>query len=366
MPEPSPPPPADSPASTAAAGRPRSYAAVADPNIGTELRFIEAHDINGSRVPSICMEDVKPELEYWSTAIICTVLGANPPLDVIHRYVKKLWAAFIIDQVIQVRRGVFLVRFNDASTRDQALARSIYFFDRKPFIVRGWNPDLALNTDSITSLPLWVQLPDLELKYWGTESLSKICSVLGVPMRTDKYTRERSMIRYARVLVDMPMEGPFPDHIDFLNESGVLVRQQVHYEWIPTKCSHCHLLGHTDEVCRKKKVRQEWRPIAPQATPTQEIPNLSEQTPEPTQQPLQPPGVAHASAQSEPSPISCHVSSQSAPAQPAAPSSVTAGQAGPDSDGFTPVTRRKSQRPTTRSQVNSKPQPPKPRVGASS
>jgi len=44
------------------------------------------------------------------------------------------------------------------------------------------------------------------------------------------------MIRCARVLVDMQLEGSFPDFIQFFNEQDILIRQQIHYEWIPIKC----------------------------------------------------------------------------------------------------------------------------------
>lgn len=73
--------------------------------------------------------------------------------------------------------------------------RGVYFFDSKPFIVKGWNPEMDLHTEDIKSLPLWIQFPNLDVKYWGVTSLSKIGSLLGIPIKTDRYTRERSMIK---------------------------------------------------------------------------------------------------------------------------------------------------------------------------
>ena len=125
-----------------------------------------------------------------------------------------------------------------------------YFFDSKPMMVKGWNPNMDIQTESIRSLPLWVQLPSLDIKYWGVECLSKLGSLLGIPIKTDKFTKDKQAIRYARLLVEMPIEGPFPGHIDFFNEEGVLTRQQVSYEWVPTKCNHCSMLGHTEDVCK--------------------------------------------------------------------------------------------------------------------
>ena len=63
-------------------------------------------------------------------------------------------------------------------------------------------------------------------------------------------------------MIEMPLEGPFPEYIDFFNDNEVLVRQQIKYEWLPLKCTHCHMFGHEEAVCKKKRViRQEWRGV---------------------------------------------------------------------------------------------------------
>ena len=112
----------------------------------------------------------------------------------------------------------------------------------------------------------------LDIKYWGIESLSKIGSILGIPLKTDKFTKDKQVIRYARLLVEMQIDGPFPEYIDFFNEDGILIRQQVTYEWIPKKCAHCTMLGHSEDVCKKKGViRTEWRQKS--QAPTQAIMN---------------------------------------------------------------------------------------------
>ena len=104
----------------------------------------------------------------------------------------------------------------------------------KPFLVKGWNSEMDLLTESIKSLPLCVQLPNLDIKCWGQSSLSKIGSTMGIPIKTDKYTRDRTMLKYARLLIEVNLEGPFPDFVEFINENGVLTRQQVKFELLPT------------------------------------------------------------------------------------------------------------------------------------
>lgn len=88
--------------------------------------------------------------------------------------------------------------------------------------------------------------------------------MIGIPLNTDRYTNERVLIKYARLLIDVPMDGPFPEYIEFFNEYGDLIRQLVTFEWKPCKCTHCEMFGHLEADCRKKlKLRKEWRPVLP-------------------------------------------------------------------------------------------------------
>jgi len=41
------------------------------------------------------------------------------------------------------------------------------------------------------------------------------------------------MIRYARLLIDVPLDSTFPEFIKFFNDNELLIRQQVVYEWKP-------------------------------------------------------------------------------------------------------------------------------------
>lgn len=346
----------------------KSYATVADPNVGARLSYVPVQTINGSKCATISRDDIEPELHYWQSAVLCTVLGAYPPFEIVQRYIRRLWAELSVDKIILVRKGVFLVRFDCMEDKDKALARGIYFFNRKPFIVQSWNTDLDMTTASITTLPLWIQLPGLEIKYWGISSLNKLCSILGKPIRTDQYTQEKTMWRYARVLIEMPMTGPFPDHIDFFNEEGILVRQEVHYEWLPIKCDHCHMLGHETDTCRKKPtVLQVWRPVQPQpARPVAER-TTEDQTASPahsdatgnTSTPL----GADAAALMAPEATartSAHPAETTPDARPVEVPLPTPPQNSPvittvddtDKEGFTPVRRKKAARPQTRSQAH--------------
>ena len=121
---------------------------------------------------------------------------------------------------------------------------------------------------------------NLDLKYWGKPSLNKIGSLIGIPIKTNQYRKTRSMIHFARMLVEVPIDGPFPEYVDFFNEKGQLICEPVQFEWIPSKCTHCKMLGHTQENCKKKMgARKEWRLVSKPTHTSQD--SLKEQPSDP-------------------------------------------------------------------------------------
>jgi len=57
------------------------------------------------------------------------------------------------------------------------------------------------------------------------DSLSKIGSVIGIPLKTDKQTMDKTLLSYARLLIDIPLDGPFMDYVDYINDKGRVTTQ---------------------------------------------------------------------------------------------------------------------------------------------
>ncbi|KAJ8419936.1 hypothetical protein Cgig2_015016 [Carnegiea gigantea] len=152
-------------------------------------------------------------LKYVPTSV-------NPPFGVMQGYIKRIWAIFEIDKIIQVHKGKLLVRFENLQDKMIVEKRGVYYFDSKPFLVKGWNLEMDLHTESIKTLLIWVQFPDLD----GLERLSKIGSIIGIPIKIDRYTKDRTMIKYARLLIEVALEAPFPEYTEFFNKNDMLIR----------------------------------------------------------------------------------------------------------------------------------------------
>ncbi|XP_030478184.1 uncharacterized protein LOC115695244 [Cannabis sativa] len=117
--------------------------------------------------------------------------------------------------------------------------------------MKPWDPHENFKKENVKCVPIWIQLEELELKYWGQGTLSKIVSQVGKMVMLDLVTRERERLSYARVMVEVMMDQNFPDFLEFENEFGSTTTVKLKYEWKPVACSHCSGFGHTADECRK-------------------------------------------------------------------------------------------------------------------
>lgn len=201
----------------------------------------------------INMEDVQDEVDFWSSSIICCVVGANnPSAQVMEGYFRKFGGFFKVDKVAMVKRGVFLVRFPAIDSRDKVL-QGHYFFYKNPLIMKPWSEKVDFD-EYVKTIPVWVHLR-LPLKYWSEQYFHKIISKLGDPIKRDEATRNMDKLQFARILVEMKMEQLFPNNLYFLNEYGEKTRVEVEYEWKSLKCTKCGNMGHESSVCRVRIVK---------------------------------------------------------------------------------------------------------------
>uniref|UniRef100_A0A803PPI9 DUF4283 domain-containing protein n=1 Tax=Cannabis sativa TaxID=3483 RepID=A0A803PPI9_CANSA len=177
-------------------------------------------------------------------SVVCIVLGANPPFRVFEGFIKRVWGNLGVEKIVRMHSEFTLVSFRDEETRDLILETGVIYFDKKPVILRPWTTDMD-SARMVKSVPVWVRLNGLGLQYWGENNLSALVSTIGKPIMVDKVTANRTMVKYARVLVDMEISENSPKTIAYINERKQLAEQQVKYEWLPSKCKACDSLGHT-------------------------------------------------------------------------------------------------------------------------
>ncbi|XP_062088564.1 uncharacterized protein LOC133795132 [Humulus lupulus] len=207
----------------------------------------------------IDMEDIQEEIDYWDSALVCYVLGANIPFHVFDGFANRMWKDKGLHKVGVLAKGIHIVRFTSVTARDEVLHGGYMFFDKKPVIMKAWDPYTDFTQANVCSVATWIQIPGLDLRYWGERTLFKIVGQLGTPLMLDEVTKNKELLNFPRVMIEVQLHQSFPDEISFTNELNQEVVLPVKYEWLPIVCDHCFGMGHKSAVCKKKEVpKQAW------------------------------------------------------------------------------------------------------------
>ncbi|XP_062109885.1 uncharacterized protein LOC133821756 [Humulus lupulus] len=186
-------------------------------------------DLSGDFV-KIEEEDVEDEVNFWNSPVVCWVLGANRPTQVMEGFFRRIWRTLGVDKIGLLKHGLFIMIFTSMENRDKVLAGGYYFFDKKPLMLKAWDPNVCLQKDDIRSIPIWIQVHNMDLKYWGARSLFKIVGQLGKPLREDSATKNRDRLQFARMMVEVSVSQAFPSSISFMDENFEMICLDIHYE----------------------------------------------------------------------------------------------------------------------------------------
>ncbi|XP_074313875.1 uncharacterized protein LOC141649075 [Silene latifolia] len=197
--------------------------------------------------------DILPEINYWSSALYGYIMGTNPPWNVVSGYLKRIWKDYDVDKISFMPNGIFIVRFKSVEKMKEVVKTGHFMFDNKPVIIYEWSPEVDLIKTSVQTVPIWVKLTGLDLKFWGVASLKKISGLIGDFVHCDEATTHKTFLGYARMLVDVTVDQSFPASLQFKDEKGKVHDIKVEYDWVPIKCTRCRGIGHSKDRCRKKK-----------------------------------------------------------------------------------------------------------------
>ncbi|GAA0172661.1 hypothetical protein LIER_26443 [Lithospermum erythrorhizon] len=207
--------------------------------------------------------DEIPFVETWGYCLIGCFTGSFPGRPAIDSIVKS-WG--VKCRIIPYGKGWTVFRFTSDDDRLHVLNGGPYLAYGKTLMLKLVDAGVILSDDLFTSVPTWVLLLDVPLSVWSESGLSKIASKVGIPMYTDKVTKEHSKMNYARCLIDVDVRKP--PVLEFgVNMSGRRrYVQKVSYEHYPGYCCDCKAFGHNVFKCPKKPNVDE-APVNPPKVP---------------------------------------------------------------------------------------------------
>ncbi|GAA0143144.1 hypothetical protein LIER_03897 [Lithospermum erythrorhizon] len=246
--------------------RPKFLEVIKDNRIvGNGLR-LEHYDLMDNEDDVVLDEnDEIPFVETWGYCLIGCFTGPFPGRQALNSLVKS-WN--VKCRIIPYAKGWTVFRFVTDEDRFRVFNGGPYLAFGKTLMLRLVDAGVILGDDLFTSVPTWVLFHDVPLSVWSESGLSKIASKVGIPMYTDKFTKERTKMSYARCLVDVDVSKPPVLEFGVKLPGGKRYNQKVTYECYPDYCCDCKAFGHNVFKCPKKAKVVNTPDIPPPVVPT--------------------------------------------------------------------------------------------------
>ena len=143
-----------------------------------------------------------------------------------------------------LEKDFFLVRFSQKEDYEKVLKDGPWFIGEHYLSIRKWKPNLKLATVSVSSIVVWVHLPQLPIEYYEPSVLRDIGQAIGPILTIDMHIATESKGRFARICVQINFDKLL---IKLIRIGSI--EQLVQYEGINSLCFSCSRVGHKMECC---------------------------------------------------------------------------------------------------------------------
>ncbi|XP_043725832.1 uncharacterized protein LOC122672418 [Telopea speciosissima] len=121
-----------------------------------------------------------------------------------------------------------------------------------------WRPGFNINKNQLSTKLVWIRFPGLPLECWHEKILLSMAKAAGRPIALDRRTLNGMYGNFARVLVEVELEGKRVDeiqvkHMKHGSEKPFWFNQEILYEDRMGHCGFCKKVGHTISTCLEKK-----------------------------------------------------------------------------------------------------------------
>lgn len=154
-------------------------------------------------------------------------------------------------QFVPMNRVFFIIKLQSQADKDKLLNAEAWFFDHQKLNLIEWFPGFDTDKQRTSHASVWVKFPGLPVEFWIEKTLLAMAKSLGTPIVVDRRTLAHEYGHFTPVLVDINFVEPATDAIHVI-VGGLDFWQPVEIQKKPKFCSHCKIIEHNDQECKKQ------------------------------------------------------------------------------------------------------------------
>ncbi|XP_060961727.1 uncharacterized protein LOC133031948 [Cannabis sativa] len=175
--------------------------------------------------------------------------GKKSDFQIFQNMIADLWKPGKGMYIKILEQNRFLFQFYHEIDIKRVLAGSPWTYDRKQLIIerlkQGENP----RTIPLNNLDIWVQVHDLQPGFKTERAICQAGNYIGLYLESDPNNFQGIWREYLRVRVRLNIEKPLKRRMKFKKKNGDVFYANFKYEYVPTFCFICGILGHSENFC---------------------------------------------------------------------------------------------------------------------
>lgn len=165
---------------------------------------------------------------------------------------RSLWPMLSSWSIAPLGKGFFMLHFQTLEYMQHVW--SLGSINLNPGLLRliQWSPSFSPSTYKNTFAQVWVYFWDLGYDFWDHQTLFEIAKGVGMPVKLDPRTIDRSLGLYTRILIEVDLSRPLLQLLQVSHVVGESITMGVEYESLPNVCGTCGFVGHLAANCKVK------------------------------------------------------------------------------------------------------------------
>ncbi|CAN0830220.1 hypothetical protein LINGRAPRIM_LOCUS3172 [Linum grandiflorum] len=181
----------------------------------------------------------------WRSALVVKGLGRNVPYLPLARRLNFLWAKHGNIQISDLKNGCYLVRFRCHEDYEGAITGGPWLLGDTYLTVHRWFKGFDPWKTKISTMMVWVVLPDLPIEFYNPIAVKRIASKIGNPVRVDRATEVGARGKCARVCVEVDLSKRLLPKYKVEGATYLVV-----YEGFHKICTNCGMYGAPSHLCQ--------------------------------------------------------------------------------------------------------------------
>ncbi|KAK1261476.1 hypothetical protein QJS04_geneDACA018742 [Acorus gramineus] len=205
-------------------------------------------------VASLIPESYEKNIKQWENAVVGHIVGKILIFTPFLQFLQRLWNPKGEMKLHLHGNGFFTVKFSNVEDLNVALEGGPWTMGYRPFILRKWTPTVRMEQELLSSITIWIRLPNLPLHLWEVDRLGRIGSMIRVPLYANSATLRCSRASFARICVEVQASKGLPDSVLVDVSPSHQKSFKVDYDWKHTVCKFCQTFGHDEACCIVKPI----------------------------------------------------------------------------------------------------------------